>query len=676
MMKERLFGWALAGALVSSVVPAAERHPFTLEDLLAMQRVSNPVASPDGRWIAFELRTYTLEANRGNADVWVVSSDGATLRQLTTNDAQDSGPAWSPDSTRLAFLSTRSGASQIWSIPVDGGEAVRLAELPLEVDAVRWSPEGGRLAFSMAVYPDCDDLACTVKRDKEKETSKLQARLYDDLMIRHWDQWEDGKRNHLFVMPVGGAPLDVTRGLDADAPTLPFGGVEEFTWTPKGDGLIYTAKAGPDRERTTDLNLFHVSAKGGPAEPWTDNPALDTNPSFSPDGRTLAYLAMSRAGYEADRQEVILRDVASGKKRSLTAAWDRSVAAFSWSPDSTAIYALAEDEGTQPIFRIDARDGKATRVVAGAFQSALQVLRDGRLAFTRDSFVAPAEIWTAGRDGSSPRALTHFNDQRLAQTELASPEEFWFPGAGGDRVHGFLFKPAGLAPGKKAPLVYFIHGGPQGSFSDHFHYRWNPQPFTGHGYAVATVDFHGSTGYGQAFTDAIRNDWGGKPFQDIMLGLDHLLAGNDWIDGTRVAAAGASYGGYMVNWLAGHTDRFRCLVNHDGLFSLKSMYYTTEELWFPEWEFGGTPWEAAESYKRWDPSESVGNWKTPMLVIHGGNDYRVADTEGLSTFTALQRRGIASQLLYLPDEGHWVTKPQNSKKWHATVLEWLDRFLK
>ena len=676
MTKGWVFGGALAGAIVASVVSAAEVHPFTVEDLLAMQRVSNPVASPDGRWIAFELRTYTLESNRGNADVWIVSSDGATLRQLTTNDAQDTGPAWSPDGTRLAFLSTRSGASQVWSIPVDGGEAVRLTDLPLDVDAVRWSPEGGRLAFSMAVYPDCEDLACTAKRDKEKESSKLQARVYDDLMIRHWDQWEDGKRNHLFVMPLGGSPIDVTRGLEADAPTLPFGGVEEFTWTPKGDALVYTAKTGPDRERTTDLNLFHVSAKGGPAEPWTDNPALDTTPAFSPDGRTLAYLAMSRAGYEADRQEVILRDVTSGKKRSLTAAWDRSVGAFVWAPDSAALYVLAEDEGTQPIFRIDARDGKPTRVVSGAFQSALQVLRDGRLAFTRDSFLAPAEIWTAGADGSSPRALTHFNDARLAQTERSEPQEFWFTGAGGDRVHGWLLKPPGLAAGKKAPLVYFMHGGPQGSFADHFHYRWNPQPFTGHGYAVATVDFHGSTGYGQAFTDAIRNDWGGKPFQDVMLGLDDLLAKHDWIDGTRVAAAGASYGGYMVNWLAGHTDRFRCLVNHDGLFSLKSMYYSTEELWFPEWDLGGTPWESAESYRRWDPSEFVGNWKTPMLVIHGGKDYRVVETEGLSTFTALQRRGIPSRLLYLPDEGHWVTKPQNSKKWHDTVLEWLDRFLK
>jgi len=676
-MKEgRLRAWTLAVLVATAPAATPATHPFTVEDLLAMQRVSNPVASPDGHWVAFELRTYSLESNRGNADVWIVSSDGATLRQLTTNEAQDSAPAWSPDGTRLAFLSTRSGTSQVWSIPIDGGEAVRLTDLPLAVDAVRWSPQADRLALAMAVYPDCEDLDCTVKRDKEKEASKLQARVYDDLMIRHWDEWEDGKRNHLFVMPLEGTPIDVTKGLDADTPTLPFGGVEEFTWTPKGDGIVYTAKAGPDRETSTDSNLFRVSAQGGKAEPWTDNPALDTAPAFSPDGRTLGYLAMSRPGYEADRLELILRDVASGKKRSLTEGWDRSIAGFVWATDSASIYAFAEDDATQPIFRIDVRDGKRTRVVAGGTQGAMQVLRDGRLIYTRDSYLSPAEIWTAGADGSAPRALTHFNDERLAASERATPEEFWFLGAGGDRVHGWLFKPAGLAPGKKAPLVYFIHGGPQGSFSDHFHYRWNPQPFVGHGYAVASVDFHGSTGYGQAFTDAIRNDWGGKPFQDIMLGLDYLLAHNDWIDGSRVAAAGASYGGYMMNWLEGHTDRFRCLVNHDGLFGLRSMYFSTEELWFPEWDLGGTPWEAPESYRRWDPSEFVGNWKTPMLVIHGGKDYRVVDTEGLSTFTALQRRGIPSRLLYLPDEGHWVTKPQNSKKWHDTVLEWLDRFLK
>jgi dipeptidyl aminopeptidase/acylaminoacyl peptidase len=336
----------------------------------------------------------------------------------------------------------------------------------------------------------------------------------------------------------------------------------------------------------------------------------------------------------------------------------------------------AGDEGRRSIFRVNLAGGPVRRVAKGGYFGSVSVLPDGRVLARRDSMIAPAELWISADDGSDLKPLTHVNEARVKAAQMSTPEEFWFAGARGDRVHGWLLKPVGLESGKKYPLVYLIHGGPQGAWNDHFHYRWNPQVYAAAGYAVAMVNFHGSTGYGQGFTDSIRRDWGGKPYDDLMLGLDHLIEEHDFIDGSRIGAAGASYGGYMINWIAGHNDRFRCLVNHDGLFSTRSMYYSTEELWFPEWDLGGTPWEAAETYRRWDPSEFVENWKTPMLVIHGQLDYRVPDTEGLSAFTALQRRGIESKLLYFPDEDHWVMKPQNMKLWHETVLGWLDHYLK
>jgi dipeptidyl aminopeptidase/acylaminoacyl peptidase len=671
-MRKNLVVATLAAWLAGPALAAT--HPFGVMDMIDMQRISSPVPSPDGRWVAFVLRTYTLEANKGQADLWLLSIADGSLRRLTTHDAQDHSPEWSPDGRRLAFLSTRSGSSQVWTIPLDGGEAAQLTDHPLDVDAVKWSPDGARLALAMRVYPDCEDLACTVARDKEK--GGVEARIYDSLFIRHWDQWADGKRSHLFVQDLDGGGLrDLMRGVDADCPTVPFGGAEEFAWSPGGDSLVYTAQNAEHPALSTNYDLFRVPVAGGALENLTAaNPAWDTTPVFSPDGQHLAWLAMERPGYEADRFQVMLLDLAGGARRSLTSGWDRSAGSPAWAPDSRSLVVAASEDGRRSLFRVSLAGGPPRMLAKGGYYDGPGVLPDGRTVATRDSMTAAAEIWIVEEPG--PRQVTRVNADRLVEAEMSEPEELWFTGARGDRVHGWFLKPVGFEPGGKYPFVMLVHGGPQGDWSDHFHYRWNPQAYAGRGYAVGMVDFHGSTGYGQAFTDSINQDWGGKPFEDLMLGLDHLLATRAWIDPERIGAAGASYGGYMVNWIAGHTDRFQVLVNHDGIFSTRSFYYNTEELWFPEWDLGGPAFENEEGYRRWDPSAFVQNWKTPMLVVQGAKDFRTVETEGISTFTALQRRGVESRLLYFPDENHWVLKPRNMKLWHETVLDWLDRFLK
>jgi dipeptidyl aminopeptidase/acylaminoacyl peptidase len=677
-MRGLVAGFLMLAAGISGGV-AAETHPFGFDDLIGMERLSGPVPSPDGRWIVFERRTYSLEENKSLTDLWVVSSDGATLRQLTTHEASDSGATWHPGSRRVAFLSSRSDSSQIWELSMEGGEARQLTDLPVDVESGRWSPDGKRLAFSAAVYIDCEDLECTAKRDEENEETGLKAMVFDRLLYRHWDNWEDGKRNHVFVMAADGEgdPVDVMQGVDADCPTVPFGGREEYAWTPAGDGIVYTAKTAANPERNTDYDLFLARIAGGEAVKLTaDNRAWDTGPLFSPDGKHMAYLAMSRPGYEADRFQVILYDPDGKQRRSLTADWDRSAGGIAWSADSRSLLVTANDRGHRRIFRVGLDGGAPEQLPGDGYHGGVSSLPDGRIVYLHDSFTSPAELWSAAADGMDAGPLTRINAERVAAAEMSAPEELWFEGAGGDRVHGWFLKPVGFEKGKRYSLVYVIHGGPQGSSLDHFHYRWNPQMYAGAGHAVILVDFHGSTGYGQGFTDSINRDWGGKPYEDLMTGLDHVLESRDWIDPERMCAAGASYGGYMTNWIEGQTDRFRCLVNHDGLFSLRSFYYSTEELWFPEWDLGGPPWESPDIYRKWSPETYVENWKTPMLVIHGGKDYRVADSEGLGAFTALRRRGIESKLLYFPGENHWVLSPKNMKLWNETVLGWLDQFLK
>ena len=685
--------WFLLTALAALPAAAAESHPFSVRDMVAMERLGDPKGSPDGRWVVFTRRTWDEAANKVTTNLWLAAMDGSAVRQLTAaRQISDASPIWSPDSRAVAFVSNRGGSSQIWVIALDGGEAAQVTSLPVDVDNIQWSPDGTRIAFSAEVYPDCSDLACTAKRDEEKSASPVKAMEFDGLMIRHWDSWFDGKRIHIFTLPLkagplpapAGDPVDLLKGIDDDAPTRPFGGAEEYAFSPDGKEIAFTSKMVANSAWSTDTDIYTVPAAGG-AQPsclTEANEAADAQPAYSPDGSTIAWLAMRRPGYEADTFRIVLHDRRTGKSRLLTEEWDRSAGSLAFTPDGRSLVVTATDTGRVPIFLVDAGSGKVTKIVPDHYNSSVSVVGaasgpgSGRVVFLQDSLTSPAEIFTARIDGSDVKRLTRVNEARVAAARMSEPIEFTFKGAAGDKVHGWLLKPVDFKEGTKYPLAYMIHGGPQGSWEDHFHYRWNPQAYAGAGYAVAMVDFHGSTGYGEAFTDAIQGDWGGKPYEDLMKGIDHILETYPFVDGGRMGALGASYGGYMINWIEGQTDRFKCLISHDGSFDERAAYFTTEELWFPEWDFKGTPWENPEMYDRWSPTRYVQNWKTPMLVIHGAKDFRLPETEGFSVFTALQRRGIPSKFLYFPDENHWVLKAKNSIRWHEEVIGWLDRWLK
>ncbi len=674
---------SLAAALVLAAAPApAKSQPYTIQDQVSMRRISSPSVSPDGKRIAFVLRSTDLEANKGRTDLWLVNADGTGLRQLTWSPESEGQPVWSPDGQSLFFLSPRGGSSQVFRLPLDGGEAQSVTKLPLDVGAFALSPDGKTLAVALEVFPDCATLECTTQRLKERSQKKSTGQLYDKLFVRHWDSWADGRRNHLFVLPVDGSgtPRDVMVGMDADGPSRPFGGPEEFTFTPDGKGLVFTARdVGNTESWSTDLDLFlaPVDKAGTPRKLTEKNRATDTQPVFSPDGKTLAYLAMSRPGFESDRLRVVLRSWPEGKERVLAEQWDRSAGSLAWSADGKSVLVTADDIGHHRAFSIDVASGQVTAFSGPGYAAEPQPLPDGRVAFLRDDLKSPADLYSVRADGSDLRQLTRVNAEALARIRFGDFEQFEFPGWNGETVRGYVVKPVDFDPKKKYPVAFLIHGGPQGSFGNHFHYRWNPQTYAGRGYAAVMVDFHGSTGYGQAFTDSISGDWGGKPLEDLQKGLEASLKRYAFLDGDKVCALGASYGGFMINWIAGQLpERFRCLVNHDGNLDEKLAYFNTEELWFPEWEHGGTPWEKPEGYTKHNPIDHVAKWKTPMLVIHGGKDYRVVDTQGLSTFTVLQRRGIPSKLLYFPDENHWVVKPANSIHWHETVLDWLDQWTK
>jgi dipeptidyl aminopeptidase/acylaminoacyl peptidase len=680
----RVLGLVLAFGLLATVSTSAATHPFSVHDMLAMDRISDPRVSPDGKLVAFTVRITDLEANKGRNDIYLAAVDGSSVRRLTTSDANDTMARWCAQGKHLFFVSTRSGSAQVWRIPMAGGEAEQVTRLPFDVDALEVVPTGGVLVLSMPVFPGKTPEE-TKAALEAKEKSKATGMLFDRLFVRHWDTWKDGTRNHLFAYRVEtGELVDLMPAMDADCPSKPFGGSEDYTVSPDGTTLVFSARdAGREEAWSTNFDLFAVPLDGSaPPKKITGNPAWDAQPKFSPDGKTLAYLTMSRAGFEADRYDIVLRDWAKGSERKVTLraddspAGDRSPADLAWSPDGRELYCTADHLGNHPLFAVDVTTGSSRVVVPDGNAVSPASVPGGRLLYAMHSFMGPAELYTVGRDGKDTQRVTRLNDAKVAAARWGRPEQFSFKGAGGDTVYGWLVHPVDFDPARKYPVAFLVHGGPQGSWNNDFHYRWNPQAYTGAGYAVVMVDFHGSTGYGQVFQDAIRGDWGGKPFEDLMKGLDHALAKYPFLDQGRLGGLGASFGGYMINWIAGNTDRFKCLVCHDGNLDERLAYYDTEELWFPEWERGGTPWENPAGYAEHNPIDLVKNWKTPTLVIHGQQDFRVVYTQGLSTFTALQRKGIPSKLLIFPDENHFVLKPANSILWHETVIGWLDGWLK
>jgi len=657
-----------------------QTHPFSIHDMLAMDRISDPQVSPDGKLIAFVLRKTDLEENKGRTDLWLVGADGTALRRLTSHKASDSNPRWAPDGKSVWFVSARSETSQVWRIAIDGGEAEQVTHQPLDVGNLIVAPDGLHIAFTMEVFPDCNTPGETKDRLDEIEKRKTSGRIYESIFVRHWDTWKDGRRSHLFVMPTAGdEAVDVMKSMDADTPSKPFGGPEEITFTPDGKAVIFAARdVGAEEAWSTDFDLYLAPVDGSePPKCLTEkNEAWDTNPVFSPDGKTLAYLAMARPGYESDRFRIILRRWPGNLERVLTEDWDRSPSSICFSADGNTIYTTATNTGQGSLFAINVKSGAARTIVKQGRAGSPGIATD-RIIYGLSNLSSPVELYSVNHDGSDVRQITRINSGKIAAALMGKHEQFTFAGWNDETVYCYIVKPIDFDPDKKYPVAFLIHGGPQGSFGNSFHYRWNPQAYTGAGYAAVMVDFHGSTGYGQAFCDSIRADWGGKPLEDLQKGLAAALERYPWMDGDKVGALGASFGGYMINWIAGNwPDRFRCLVNHDGNLCERMAYYDTEELWFPEWDREGTPWDNPENYEKHNPVNFVKNWKTPMLVIHGAQDFRVADTQGLGTFNALQRREIPSKLLYFPDENHWVLKPANSILWHETVIAWLDQWLK
>ena len=671
-----LFCWCLGGRAQEGA-----KHPITFDDLIHMHRVSEAQVSPDGKWVAYTVATPDMEANRNASNLWMVATSGGEALQLTQS-GHDLSPVWSPDGKTIAFLSSRSGTSQVYLLSMEGGEAKEFTHLSTGADLVKWSPDGKTIAFTSFVYPDCKDDACNRARDAEKEKSKVKAHVYEQLLYRHWTHWFEGKRSHLFVVPAdeSAAPRDLTAGANYDVPPDERSGPGDINYSPDGKELCFTAVTDKVEAISTNGDLFLVAVAGGEPKRITTNPGFDGNPVYSPDGKYIAYHAQLTPEYESDRWRVMLYDRQTGKNENISEGFDRSANELAWSADSKTIYFTAENETLQPVYAMAARAGaEPKKIVADGFNTGISWSSDGKtLVFERTSLTMPVEVFAAASDGSGVRQITHQNDAILASLEMNAPETFWFAGAGGTRVQAMLIRPPKFDATKKYPLLVILHGGPQTMWPNEWGYRWNPQVFSAAGYVTLMINRRGSTGYGQKFTDEITNDWGGKAYEDVMKGVDYTLGKYPFVDATRTAAAGASYGGYMADWIATHTGRFKAIVSHAGVYDKVSMY-ATEELWFEEHDLQGTPWSNPESYRKWAPSSyagELGKYKTPTLVIAGERDYRVPYTQSLEFFNALQRQGVPSKLVVFPDEGHWILKPQNSQFWYKTVFDWLATYLK
>lgn len=681
-MKDALRSWPILMLLWCGVsVQAQQKHPLTFDDLISVERISEPMISPDGQWVAYTVAKPDLAGNRLVRNIWIVGTSGNSEPRQLTRGGTDGRPRWSPDSKRLAFVSSRTGSEQIYLLSLTGGEGDPLTSLLTGAGNEQWSPDGRWIAFTSTVYPDCHDDACNRQRDEARDKDPVKARNYDHLLFRHWTHWSDGKRSHLFLISsAGGTPRDLTLGADYDVPPDERGDAEDIAFSPDSKELCFTAVTDRPEATSTNGDLFTVSLDGGEPRRITANPGFDGHPVYSPDGHFIAYHAQFTAGYESDRWRLMLYDRATQKLSNLTENFDASVQEPIWSPDGRRIYFVAEAQAEQPIFSIEVAGGAPHPIAPGTYNSEITVSGNGNmLAFTRSTLTMPAEIFVLQTKEGQARQLTRHNSALLSRVEMNPPEPFWFEGAQGTRVEGFLIRPPNFDASKKYPLLLLVHGGPQGAWTDDWGYRWNEELFASPGYVTVMINPRGSTGYGQKFEDDIRDDWGGKVYDDLMKGTDYALAHYSFIDPNRTAAAGGSYGGYMMDWFATHTGRFKALISHAGPYDNVSMYGSTEELWFVEHDLAGTPWSNPESYSKWSPSTyaaELGKFKTPTLVIAGEMDYRVPYTQSIEFFTDLQRQGVASKLLIFPDEGHWVGKPQNSRLWYKTFQDWLATYLK
>lgn len=671
--------------LNNSCAIGQNKRTLEIDDLFRIRRVSDAQISPDGKWIAFVLADVQKETNAINRDIYIIPSTGGEPRRLTTHPAPDGHPRWSPDSKTIAFESGRSGESQIWLIDMQWGEARQLTRISTEASTPMWSTDGKSITFISSVYPEfshkpyseSNDL--NRKKEEEKGKSKIKARVMTKLLYRHWNTWVDEKRQHVFISSLDGSDTrDITPGdRDWNPTSSTFSAGDDFAVSPDGKEIAVTAPPTENEAWNTNYDIFTVSLDGTVSQ-LTQNPAADGYPRYSNDGRYIAYRAQRRPGFEADKWELMLYDRKLKSRISLTEKFDASVGAFLWDAKSTQIYFTSEENANQQIFSLRLKDGKITKLIEGGVNGDISLSADGnKICFSRHTLSRPVEIFLADSDGRNTKAVTHMNDELFRNINMNTAESITYRGAEGVPVQAWLITPPGFSPDKKYPLVFLVHGGPQGAWENGWHYRWNPQIWAAQGYIVLAPNPRGSTGFGQKFVDDISGDWGGKVYQDLMNGVEYAEK-LPYVNATRMAAAGASYGGYMMNWFATHTDKFRTIITHAGVYNFYSMYGTTDEVWFDEWEHGGTPWDAKEEYEKYSPhahAKNLEKFRTPMLIIHNELDYRVPVTEAMQLFTALQRMGIPSKFVYFPDEGHGVLKPLNSEFWHKTVFDWLKQYI-
>jgi dipeptidyl aminopeptidase/acylaminoacyl peptidase len=677
----------IAGALSLSAA-FAQKAPFTFDAMMKIARIDDPQLSPDGKIVAFTVAAVDLPANTKPTQIYVVPVEAGSPLKLTVEGNSNVRPRWSPDSKRIFFVSDRKDGSQIWSMNPDGSDQKQITTVQTGADGVLVSPDGKLILFTSAVYPSCApanatpgadyDAACNKAAADQEAASKMHARVFTSLLYRHWTQYEGKRRQHLLIQSADGTGKirDLTPG-DLNVPPFSLGGPEGYVFSSDSTQITYVANTDRDLSTSTNSDLFTVPAAGGVAQRITTNPGADEGPLYSPDGKYLAYRTQIRGGYESDQWRLAVLDLQSGKMNTLTDTLDRWVESYTWSPDSKRIFMTIDDHGTNPLLMMPAEGGPMRTIAQGRSSiSDVQFTPDDKtMIYLDQSGSHPSEIYKAVSKDRSGIPLTRLNDGILNGYQLTPLESISVDGAEGAKIESFIVKPPNFNPNSKYPVLVQIHGGPEGDWGEAWSYRWNAQVFAAAGYVVVLPNPHGSIGYGQAFTDAVNGDWGGRPYDDIMATVDYVST-LPYVDKDRMVAAGGSYGGYMIDWILGHTDRFKALVSHDGVYDLASETGTTEELWFPKWEFQGFPWDNRELYEKWSPSSYVKNFKTPTLVVQGELDYRVPAGQGEQLFTALQEMNVPSKLIQFPDEGHWVLKPQNSQFWYSAVIDWLNQYSK
>jgi len=660
---------------ISALTISAQKRAMTIEDMWNMKRISSFNLSPDGKSIVFAATSYDMDKNKGNSDVYMISSDGKYLHAIKNSEAGESTPKFTTDGNKIAY----EFKNNIWLCDLDGSNNVQLTDLYTGASGLIWSQDGKFALFVSNVYTDCTTQLCNEKKDKAAEESKVKAKIFTELMYRHWNEWRGDKRSHLFLLNVKTKEyVDLTLNSKFDVPPIALGGDVDYALSPDGNEVAFTMNTDKDLATSTNNDVFIINEKSpGQYKKISVSGGNDNGPVYSPDGKFIAFHSMARAGFEADKQTLMLYNRTSGELKNVTGKLDISIGQILFSPDGKFVYYDADREAFHSIFRYDLETGENMALIKDGVNNSMQLSPDGnKIYFLRHRNNLPTEIFSMDSDGSNLKQITNINGDLLSQIEFGEFDTFWSVGANKAKVQSIIVKPPFFNPNKKYPLIFLIHGGPQGNWADDFHYRWNTQLFASKGYVVVAPNPRGSTGYGQKFTDEISGDWGGKVYTDLINAYDYAIKNFKFIDANNTFAAGASYGGYMINWLEGHFNKFNAVVSHDGVFNLESMWGSTEELWFPEWEMKGTPYTNRALHQKWSPHQFANNFKTPMLVVHGALDFRVPEDQAFELFTTLQRKNVPSKFLYFPDEYHFVTKPQNARLWWNTIFDWFEQYKK